>query len=90
MKRAAQKTPRRPVNLKKKNKLRRKNKMKTITMNTIRQYFLMLTLMCVGVMTAQAATYTVNQLAMRAMAFAMRPALYAMRSIMPTTPPITT
>jgi len=36
--------------------------MKTITMNTIRQYFLMLTLMCVGVMTAQAATYTVNQL----------------------------
>lgn len=35
--------------------------MKTIK-NTIRQYILMLTLVCVGVMTAQAATYTVNQL----------------------------
>ncbi len=35
--------------------------MKTMT-NTIRQYFLMLTLVCVGAMTAQAATYTVNQL----------------------------
>jgi hypothetical protein len=45
--------------IQKKNKLMKGDKMKTIT-NTIRQYFLMLTLVCVGVMTAQAATYTVT------------------------------
>ena len=37
----------------------RGDNMKTIT-NTIRQYFLILTLACVGAMTAQAATYTVT------------------------------
>jgi hypothetical protein len=45
--------------IQKKNKLMKGDKMKTLT-NTIRQYFLMLTLVCVGVMTAQAATYTVT------------------------------